>query len=358
MTVETGHFDVLRRSFERVSDDQRIQAIIIAFCFGALLEALAGFGTPGRDHGRHADRAGVQAGQGRDRGAGRQHRAGRVRRAGHPDHHAGPSGVSNDPRLSDANTLAPSARWSAGRRRSWRVFVPLAWCSSSTAGAACGRRGCRRCSSAASSSRVAQFVTSNYVSVAAHRHRRLAAVRRLGGAAGAGLAAGRGADVEQAERGELRQRGGRGRCRRRRRSHRSASTATATATGAGHRRPQRPAGPAGRVGRQPGRRAAGPTRRTSSSSRSSRIANSRRSWTSWPRSRGPTIFDWPGLDILQRRGRAGDHRDVQVQLAGGGRHAAAHRRPDHHPDPAGSRRPGAEDATSRPTCSCARRSSR
>ena len=46
MTVVTGHFDVLRRSFAKVSDDQRIQAIIIAFCFGALLEALAGFGTP------------------------------------------------------------------------------------------------------------------------------------------------------------------------------------------------------------------------------------------------------------------------------------------------------------------------
>jgi lactate permease len=46
MTVATGHFDVLRRSFASVSDDQRIQAIIIAFSFGALLEALAGFGTP------------------------------------------------------------------------------------------------------------------------------------------------------------------------------------------------------------------------------------------------------------------------------------------------------------------------
>ncbi len=46
MTVETGHFDVLRRSFARVSDDQRVQAVIITFSFGALLEALAGFGTP------------------------------------------------------------------------------------------------------------------------------------------------------------------------------------------------------------------------------------------------------------------------------------------------------------------------
>jgi lactate permease len=46
MTEVTGHFAVLRRSFGRISDDQRIQAVIIAFCFGALLEALAGFGTP------------------------------------------------------------------------------------------------------------------------------------------------------------------------------------------------------------------------------------------------------------------------------------------------------------------------
>ncbi len=46
MTVATGHFDVLRRSFASVSDDQRVQAIIIAFSFGALMEALAGFGTP------------------------------------------------------------------------------------------------------------------------------------------------------------------------------------------------------------------------------------------------------------------------------------------------------------------------
>jgi lactate permease len=46
MTVKTGEFAVLRRSFGTISDDQRVQAVIIAFCFGALLEALAGFGTP------------------------------------------------------------------------------------------------------------------------------------------------------------------------------------------------------------------------------------------------------------------------------------------------------------------------
>src|SRR6266704_3426838 len=46
LTVASGYSDVLRRSMERVSPDMRIQAIIIAFCFGALMEALAGFGTP------------------------------------------------------------------------------------------------------------------------------------------------------------------------------------------------------------------------------------------------------------------------------------------------------------------------
>src|SRR4051794_4564568 len=46
MTANTGHFELLRRSFVSISEDQRIQAVIIAFCFGALMEALAGFGTP------------------------------------------------------------------------------------------------------------------------------------------------------------------------------------------------------------------------------------------------------------------------------------------------------------------------
>ncbi len=46
LTELTGYDLVLRRAFASVSPDQRVQAILIAFCFGALLEALAGFGTP------------------------------------------------------------------------------------------------------------------------------------------------------------------------------------------------------------------------------------------------------------------------------------------------------------------------
>jgi lactate permease len=46
MTEATGYFAILRRVFAMISDDMRVQVVVIAFCFGALLEALAGFGTP------------------------------------------------------------------------------------------------------------------------------------------------------------------------------------------------------------------------------------------------------------------------------------------------------------------------
>ena len=46
LTVVSGRFEDLRATFGLVSADPRIQAIIVAFCFGGLLEALAGFGAP------------------------------------------------------------------------------------------------------------------------------------------------------------------------------------------------------------------------------------------------------------------------------------------------------------------------
>jgi len=46
LTVETGAFDVVKRSVLALSDDRRVQALLIAFCFGAFLEGAAGFGTP------------------------------------------------------------------------------------------------------------------------------------------------------------------------------------------------------------------------------------------------------------------------------------------------------------------------
>jgi lactate permease len=46
ITVETGHFVVIRRSVAGISSDRRIQAILIGFSFGAFLEGAAGGGTP------------------------------------------------------------------------------------------------------------------------------------------------------------------------------------------------------------------------------------------------------------------------------------------------------------------------
>jgi len=47
ITVVSGRFEDLRRVFDAIGGgDVRIQAILVAFCFGGLLEALAGFGAP------------------------------------------------------------------------------------------------------------------------------------------------------------------------------------------------------------------------------------------------------------------------------------------------------------------------
>jgi L-lactate transport len=46
ITVETGQFEIVRRSVASLSPDARVQAILIAFAFGAFLEGAAGGGTP------------------------------------------------------------------------------------------------------------------------------------------------------------------------------------------------------------------------------------------------------------------------------------------------------------------------
>ena len=164
LTVATGHFDVLRRSFEKVSADQRIQAIIIAFCFGALLEALAGFGTPVAITVVMLMALGFQ-----------------------PLKAAAVALIANTAPVAFgalATPIVTLATVTVGRRATTRgspsttlgamvgrqtpilaVVVPLdPGASSSTAGAACARPGCRRWS-AVSRSAVAQFVAANYISV-------------------------------------------------------------------------------------------------------------------------------------------------------------------------------------------------
>lgn len=46
LSVITGWFESLGKLIRSISDDQRVLAILIAFCFGALMESLAGFGAP------------------------------------------------------------------------------------------------------------------------------------------------------------------------------------------------------------------------------------------------------------------------------------------------------------------------
>lgn len=46
LTVETGRFTVLQHSLTGITQDRRLQLLLIAFCFGAFFEGAAGFGTP------------------------------------------------------------------------------------------------------------------------------------------------------------------------------------------------------------------------------------------------------------------------------------------------------------------------
>ncbi|MDR3631008.1 MAG: lactate permease LctP family transporter [Desulfocapsaceae bacterium] len=46
LSVKTGQFEIIKNSLASITDDRRMQALLIAFSFGAFLEGAAGFGTP------------------------------------------------------------------------------------------------------------------------------------------------------------------------------------------------------------------------------------------------------------------------------------------------------------------------
>ncbi len=46
LTVDTGQFEIIKDSVGRLTQDPRLQALLIAFAFGAFIEGAAGFGTP------------------------------------------------------------------------------------------------------------------------------------------------------------------------------------------------------------------------------------------------------------------------------------------------------------------------
>jgi L-lactate transport len=46
ITVKTGQFDIIRASVVSLTEDQRLQMLLVGFAFGAFLEGAAGFGAP------------------------------------------------------------------------------------------------------------------------------------------------------------------------------------------------------------------------------------------------------------------------------------------------------------------------
>ncbi|MFP5265485.1 MAG: L-lactate permease [Blastocatellia bacterium] len=46
ISVYTGQFEIMKSSVAAITADRRLQALIVAFCFGALIEGAAGFGAP------------------------------------------------------------------------------------------------------------------------------------------------------------------------------------------------------------------------------------------------------------------------------------------------------------------------
>ena len=106
----------------RLSADRRIQALLIAFSFGAFIEGASGFGTPVAICRGAADGPRLHAALRRRAVADRQHRAGRVRRHRHADPDAGRGhrhpgdDAERDGRTSAAVRLAHRAGLAGGRR--------------------------------------------------------------------------------------------------------------------------------------------------------------------------------------------------------------------------------------------------
>ncbi len=87
ITVESGKFELLKNSIGNLTSDRHLQALLIAFSFGAFIEGAAGFGTPVAVAGSHARRPGLHALLCRRHLPAGQHRAGGLRLHRHPHHH-------------------------------------------------------------------------------------------------------------------------------------------------------------------------------------------------------------------------------------------------------------------------------
>ncbi len=46
IAVDTGQFEIMKHSVAAITPDRRLQLLLVAFCFGAIMEGAAGFGAP------------------------------------------------------------------------------------------------------------------------------------------------------------------------------------------------------------------------------------------------------------------------------------------------------------------------
>jgi lactate permease len=46
ISVDTGQFEIMKHSVAAITQDRRLQLLLVAFCFGAFIEGAAGFGAP------------------------------------------------------------------------------------------------------------------------------------------------------------------------------------------------------------------------------------------------------------------------------------------------------------------------
>ncbi len=89
MTVKAGLFSVLQDSVGGITNDRRLQLVLIAFCFGAFFEGAAGGGTPVAVTGAILIGLGFQSAGGVGAVADRQYGAGGLWRFGHAHRRAG-----------------------------------------------------------------------------------------------------------------------------------------------------------------------------------------------------------------------------------------------------------------------------
>ena len=112
ITVATGQFEVMKASVARLSADRRLQAVLVAFCFGAFIEGAAGFGAPVAISAAFLVGLGFRAVPGGLALLDRQHGTGGLGRHRHPDpdseqgHRAGRPGPERHLRADLADPLA------------------------------------------------------------------------------------------------------------------------------------------------------------------------------------------------------------------------------------------------------------